>query len=323
MALAHQLAPRAGNHGIAACARTHSHRILKRQLDPKRRWHYHLTMPAHRDRGPRDRTMLIGPQRNVVLRVLAHVRVTYIIVLGAALLAWEILAASHVFPIFAVPPPIDVYHSFISLTTTGYLGSTLQQDLLVSLIRVSTAFVAGVVLGVAIGVAMSQNRTIFAIIDPFLQFLRPIPPLAYVPLFVVWFGIGELPKVLLILVSVVPVIILNTTGGIRSIPNYRIEVARNLGSSRVQILRRVILPSALPEIMSGMKVAIGVAWSTLVAAELIAASQGLGWLIQQAGTQLQTSIVVTGIIVIGIVGYLMDIAIRLLERLVIPWRDYA
>lgn len=259
----------------------------------------------------------------MVRRLLGHLRITYFLVLGFTILSWYVLAALHVFPTFALPPPADVYHAFINLVTTGYLGSTLQQDLLISLLRVSTAFVLGVALGVAIGIAMSQNRTVFAIVDPFLQFLRPIPPLAYVPLFVVWFGIGELPKVLLILVSVVPVIILNTTGGIRSIPNYRIEVARNLGASRSQILRRVIFPSALPEIMSGMKVAIGVAWSTLVAAELIAASQGLGWLIEQAGTQLQTSIVVTGIIVIGIVGYLMDIAIRLLERLVIPWRDYA
>lgn len=280
-------------------------------------------MPAHQGPGPRDGQLLLESQRNVIQRFLGRLRITYFVVLGTALLTWQLLAASHVFPTFAVPPPLDVYHAFINLTTTGYLGSTLQQDLLVSLLRVSVAFVLGVLIGVAIGVAMSENRIIFAVIDPFLQFLRPIPPLAYVPLFVVWFGIGELPKVLLILVSVVPVIILNTTGGIRSIPSYRIEVARNLGASRLQILRRVVVPSALPEIMSGMKVAIGVAWSTLVAAELIAASQGLGWLIEQAGTQLQTSIVVTGIIVIGLVGYLMDISIRLLERVVIPWRDYA
>jgi ABC-type nitrate/sulfonate/bicarbonate transport system permease component len=174
-----------------------------------------------------------------------------------------------------------------------------------------------------IGIVMSENRVIFAIVDPFLQFLRPIPPLAYVPLFVVWFGIGELPKVLLILVSVVPVLILNTANGVRNTPGYRVEVARNLGATRPQILRRVVLPSALPDIFAGMKVAIGVAWSTLVAAELIAASQGLGWLIEQAGTQLQTSYVVTGIIVIGIVGYTMDISIRLLERLIVPWRDFA
>ena len=280
-------------------------------------------MPVYRGSGSRNQELDLGSRRGWLQRFVQRLRVTYFIVFAATLLAWQLLAAAHIFPSFALPAPIDVYRAFTALITTGYLGSTLQQDLLVSLLRVSTAFVAGVLIGVALGVAMSLNRIVFAVIDPFLQFLRPIPPLAYVPLFVVWFGIGELPKVLLILVSVVPVIILNTTNGIRSIPSHRIEVARNLGATRRQILRRVTLPSALPDIMSGMKVAIGVAWSTLVAAELIAASQGLGWLIQQAGTQLQTSIVVTGIIVIGLVGYLMDIGIRLLERAVIPWRDYA
>jgi ABC-type nitrate/sulfonate/bicarbonate transport system permease component len=266
----------------------------------------------------------VGPTHlRFVRRVLARLRLTYFIVLAGALASWQALAASHVFPKFAVPAPLEVYHAFITLTTTGYLGSTLQQDLLVSFVRVSTAFAGGVLIGVVIGIVMSENRVIFAIVDPFLQFLRPIPPLAYVPLFVVWFGIGELPKVLLILVSVVPVLILNTANGVRNTPGYRVEVARNLGATRPQILRRVVLPSALPDIFAGMKVAIGVAWSTLVAAELIAASQGLGWLIEQAGTQLQTSYVVTGIIVIGIVGYTMDISIRLLERLIVPWRDFA
>ena len=217
-----------------------------------------ISILARRKRGPltqgQDLNRLSG-----LRRLSSHVRVTYFIVLGATLLASQALASAHVFPTFALPAPSAVWQAFTTLTSSGYLGSTLQQDLVVSLVRVSTAFVAGVVIGVAIGVAMSQNRVVFAAIDPFLQFLRPIPPLAYVPLFVVWFGTGELPKILLILVSVVPVIILNTTSGVRSIPSHRLEVARNLGATRGQILRRVVLPSALPEIMSGMKVAIGVA----------------------------------------------------------------
>ena len=190
------------------------------------------------------------------------------------------MAASHVLPSFALPSPVEVFQSFVSTSTVGYFGTTLQQDLLMILARVATAFVRGVLISVVVGIAMSQSRVFFAIVDPFLQFLRPILPLAYFPLFVVWFGIGELPKVLLILVSVVPVIILNTVHGVRSIPEYRIEVARNLGATRLQVLRRVIVPSSLPDIFADMKVAIGVAGSTLVAAELIAASQGLAWLIQ-------------------------------------------
>ena len=247
----------------------------------------------------------------------------YLGVLLGTVVAWQLVAWGHVFPSFAFPSPASTYDSFLATINHGYLGSTLQQDLLISLWRVSEAYVGAVVIGVLIGIAMTQSRIVFTLVDPYLQFLRPIPPLAYIPLFIVWFGIGEMPKVLLILVSTLPVIIINTINGVESTPRHRIELARNLGARRLQVLYRVVFPSALPDIFTGMKVAIGVAWSTLDAAELIAASQGLGWLIEEAGQQLQTGIVVVGIIVIGIMGYLMDLSIRLLERTVIPWRAYA
>jgi ABC-type nitrate/sulfonate/bicarbonate transport system permease component len=244
-------------------------------------------------------------------------------VLAGTLLAWQIVASRHIFPSFAFPSPGVTYHAFVVTLTQGYLGSTLGQDLVISLWRVTQAYVGAVVVGVVLGVLMTQSRAIFTLVDPFLQFLRPIPPLAYIPLFIVWFGIGETPKVLLILVSTLPVIIISTIKGVKSTPVHRVELARNLGASRLQVLSRVVFPSALPDIFTGMKVAVGVAWSTLVAAELIAASQGLGWLIEEAGQQLQTGIVVTGIIVIGVMGYVMDLAIRFLERIVIPWRHHA
>jgi len=240
--------------------------------------------------------------------------------LAVAMGTWWSLSVLGVFPRFALPSPGDVYHAFTSTVSTGYLSVTLQQDLVSSVLRVGVAFLGAVLIGTAVGVLMAESRFIFGLIDPFLQFLRPIPPLAFIPLFVVWFGIGELPKVLLILVSTLPVIIINTISGVRGAPRQRVEVAQCLGATRGEILRHVVLPSALPEIFTGMKVGVGVAWSTLVAAELIAAQRGLGWLVEQAGQELQTAIVVVGIIVIGIVGYLMELAIRSLERAVVPWR---
>jgi NitT/TauT family transport system permease protein/taurine transport system permease protein len=247
----------------------------------------------------------------------------YAIAFALAIGIWWLLTAVRAFPVFALPSPVDVYHAFVTTTTTGYLSVTLQQDLLASLVRVGIAFVGAVVLGTIIGVVMAESRVIFGLIDPFLQFLRPIPPLAFIPLFVVWFGIGELPKVLLILVATLPVIIISTISGVRDTPRQRLEVAQCLGASRSEILRHVVLPSALPAIFTGMKVGVGVAWSTLVAAELIAAQSGLGWLVEQAGQELQTAIVVIGIIVIGIVGYLMELTIRSLEAAVVPWRGKA
>lgn len=247
----------------------------------------------------------------------------YLLAFTVAIGLWWLLSALHAFPSFALPSPADVYRAFVTTTTSGYLSVTLQQDLLSSVLRVLVAFAGAVVIGTVAGVFMAENKVVFGLIDPFLQFLRPIPPLAFIPLFVVWFGIGELPKVLLILVSTLPIIIINTISGVRGTQRQRIEVAQCLGATRGEILWRVVLPSALPEIFTGMKVGLGIAWSTLVAAELIAAQRGLGWLVEQAGQELQTAIVVVGIIVIGIVGYLMELAIRSLESVVVPWRGKA
>ncbi|HLI15217.1 MAG TPA: ABC transporter permease [Acidimicrobiales bacterium] len=249
-------------------------------------------------------------------------QVSLLVVLAAAIGIWQAVTSLQVFPSVALPAPIDVYHAFVHTATVGYLGETLGKDVLYSVLRVTVGFVGAVVLGVPIGLLMAEFDPVHRVIDPFLQLGRPVPPLAYIPLFVVWFGLGELPKVLLILVGTIPIIIINTIGGVRNVPQERINVARCLGANRRQIFVRVILRSILPDIFTGMRVGIGIAWSTLVAAELIAASVGLGWLVEQAATQLQTGIVIGTIIVIGILGYLMELGIRIAERVVIPWRGH-
>ena len=249
-------------------------------------------------------------------------RATYAAVIVGGIVLWQLVVSAHLFPTVALPSPRSVWDSFTTTWTHGYLGKTFGQDVLASVLRIAVGFTGAIVLGIPIGLVMAEQPVVFRIIDPFMQLGRPVPPLAYIPLFVVWFGLGELPKVLLILVGTIPIIIISTIGGVRSIPAERFEVARCLGASRRQVFVRVILPSALPEIFTGMKVAIGIAWSTLVAAELIAATVGLGWLVEQAATQLQTGIVIAGIIAIGLLGYLMELGIRLAERLVIPWRGH-
>jgi ABC-type nitrate/sulfonate/bicarbonate transport system permease component len=251
----------------------------------------------------------------------AH-RSSMTLVLLGALVVWTLLSISHVFPAVALPTPLEVWHSFTLVLTDGYLNKTLAQDVLFSLFRVSVGFFGAVLLGVPIGLLMAESKLVDRVIDPFLQLGRPVPPLAYIPLFVVWFGLGELPKILLILVGTIPIIIISTIGGVRNIPPQRYEVARCLGANQRQLFLRVTLPSTLPEVLTGMKVGIGIAWGTLVAAELIAADVGLGWLVEQAANQLQTGIVIAGIIVIGILGYVMEMGIRLLERALVPWRGH-
>ena len=243
--------------------------------------------------------------------------------LCVALALWELVSVLHVFPPVALPSPVAVWHALVLLLVQGYGGHSLFDDIWISSVRIAIGFVGAIVLGVPIGLLMARNDLIFRIIDPFLQFIRPVPPLAYIPLLVVWFGIGELPKILLILIGTVPVIIIGTISGVRGTPSLRLSVARTLGASESQIFRYVILPSALPEIFTAMRVGIGVAWTCLVAAELIAADQGLGWLVQYAGQALQVSIVIVGIMVIGILGYAMELLIRVFERRAVPWRGHA
>ncbi len=242
------------------------------------------------------------------------------LVLLAAIALWELASVLRLFPPIALPPPGAVWNAFVTLFTIGYGGHTIWVDIGVSSLRVAIGFLGAVAVGVPLGLAMARVKLIFRIVDPFLQFIRPVPPLAYIPLLVVWFGIGELPKILLILVGTIPVIIIGTISGVKATPPLRLAVARTLGATERQIFRHVILPSALPEIFTAARVGIGVAWSCLVAAELIAADQGLGWLVQYAGQALQVAVVIAGIIVIGILGYAMELVIRLVETRTVPWR---
>jgi NitT/TauT family transport system permease protein/taurine transport system permease protein len=254
-------------------------------------------------------------------RVGGHVhRYATVIALICALALWQLVSVLQIFPPIALPPPKAVWKALVLLLLHEYGGHSLYDDIWISAVRIALGFAGAVILGVPIGLGMARNALIFRIVDPFLQFVRPVPPLAYIPLLVVWFGIGELPKVLLILVGTVPVIIIGTISGVKGTPALRLSVARTLGASETQIFRYVILPSALPEIFTAMRVGIGVAWTCLVAAELIAADQGLGWLVQYAGQALQVAIVIVGIVVIGILGYGMELLIRLAERRAVPWR---
>jgi NitT/TauT family transport system permease protein/taurine transport system permease protein len=222
-----------------------------------------------------------------------------------------------------LPTPISVLQNFQTLVTVGLAQKTLVDDIWISVARVGVGFLAAVVIGVPVGILMGWNDVTFKIIDPFIQFIRPVPPLAYIPLLVVWLGIGEVPKVVLILIGTLPVIIISTVSGVRGTPIQRIRVAQCLGANPLQLFFYTVLPSALPEIFTGMRVGIGVAWSCLVAAELIAADAGLGWLVEYAGQNLQVGIIFVGIIAIGLSGYLMELVIRALESLAVPWKGRA
>lgn len=250
-------------------------------------------------------------------------RLISVLVIIAGVGVWQLVTMFQLVSPLYLPTPVSVLQNLQTLVTVGLVQKTLFDDVWISVARVGVGFLAAVAIGVPVGILMGWNDVIFKAIDPFIQFIRPVPPLAYIPLLVVWLGIGEVPKVVLILIGTLPVIIISTVSGVRGTPIQRIRVAQCLGANPLQLFFYTILPSALPEIFTGMRVGIGVAWSCLVAAELIAADAGLGWLVEYAGQNLQVGIIFVGIIAIGLSGYLMELIIRALESLAVPWKGRA
>lgn len=239
----------------------------------------------------------------------------------AVLLAvwWAVAALQLISPLF-LPPPGQVLQKLITIAVPqGFMDATLWQHLAASLTRIVIALLAAVLIGVPVGIAMGLNSTVRGILDPLIELYRPVPPLAYLPLMVIWFGIGETSKILLIYLAIFAPVAMSALAGVKSAQQVRIRAARSLGASRAQVLWLVILPGALPEILTGLRIGLGVGWSTLVAAELIAATRGLGFMVQSAGEFLATDVVLAGIAVIAIIAFLLELGLRALQRRLTPW----
>ena len=231
---------------------------------------------------------------------------------------WAVTATGLIEPLF-LPPPSAVLQKGWLLATTGYMDSTLWQHLGASLSRIGLGLGFAVLTAVPVGIAIGSNRIARGVLDPLIEFYRPIPPLAYLPLVVIWVGIGEASKTLVIGIAMLAPIAISTAAGVRATARERVNAARALGATPGQVVRHVVLPSALPSILTGVRIALGAGWSTVVAAELIGARAGLGFMIQSASQYLVTDIVVMGIIVIAVVAFILESGIRWLERRLVPW----
>lgn len=231
-------------------------------------------------------------------------------------------AASHagIVPALFLPTPEAVAAQAMLVWSEGFVDATLAQHLWASLARVLLALAAAVLAAVPAGIALGLSPVARGVLEPVIEFYRPIPPLAYLPLIVIWFGIGELSKVLLIALAVFAPVVLATAAGVRAVDPERVNAARSLGATRAQVVRLVVLPSALPDILTGIRIGLGVGWSTLVAAELVAATRGLGFMVQSAAQFLVTDVVVLGIVVIAAVAFALEILVRLAQRLLVPWQ---
>ncbi|MGB3391797.1 MAG: ABC transporter permease subunit [Pseudaminobacter sp.] len=222
-------------------------------------------------------------------------------------------------PLF-LPSPFAVYGKFISAMTDGVANSTLTEHTMASLTRVFGAFFLACVTAIPIGIWMGVSRVARGLFDPIIEFYRPLPPLAYLPLVIIWLGIGEFPKIFLIYLAIFAPMAIAARAGVKSVSIEQIHAAYAMGASRSQIVWHVIMKAALPEIFTGMRIGIGVGWTTLVAAEMVAADRGLGFMVLNAAQYLASDTVIMGIIVIGVFAFAFDLLVRYLEKLLIPWK---
>lgn len=232
---------------------------------------------------------------------------------------WYLITALKIVPSLFLPSPQAVWQKFLEVSQQGFMKATLWQHLAASISRVLLALVAAIAIGVPLGLWMGLNKWVRAVLDPLVELLRPIPPLAYLPLLVIWFGIGETTKVLLIFFSILAPVIISSTHGVLSHQLNRERAALSLGASQSQVFWHVILPTALPHILTGVRIGLGVGWSTLVASELVAADRGIGFMVQSVAQFLITDTVVLGIIVIAIVAVSFELFLRWLQKQLSPW----
>ncbi|AGZ43151.1 ABC transporter permease [Actinoplanes friuliensis] len=259
---------------------------------------------------PRD-----ARRRRIVLRLIS------LLVLYAL---WEISARVTRNPTF-IPAPSAVWHQLVVTSTThdgvrGYSGHLLIEHLGVSLRRILIGSAIGVAGGLVLGVVMGTVGWIRVVVEPVVTFVRALPPLAYFSLFIIWFGIDETPKLWLLSIAALPPVAVATAAAVYSAPTGLVEAAQALGAGRWQTIRDVVLPNALPEIFTGIRLAVGIAYSSVVAAETINGVPGIGGLIRDAQRYSQTDVVVLGLFAIGLSGLLIDALLRTAETRLIPWR---
>jgi taurine transport system permease protein len=253
----------------------------------------------------------LAPKRGLPITVISAL---------ALLLAWGLATRFNLAGALFLPSPLDVATQFYNVATEGFSNATLLQHVGTSLFRVLTGFTIATTIGIPLGLAMGLNCWVKGIFSPPIQLYWPVPPLAYLPLVIIWFGIGETAKIILLSLAMFAPIVISAQSGVRSVSQGRIQAAQSLGASKAQIFRHVVLPSALPEILTGLRLGIGSGWATLVAAELVAATKGLGFMTLSAAQFLVTDVVFVGILTIAALATIFLSLLRLVERKLIPWK---
>jgi ABC-type nitrate/sulfonate/bicarbonate transport system permease component len=252
-------------------------------------------------------TPILGSGQRYLLAVVS--------ILGTLCL-WQLATAAGWINEVLLPSPADVIKALIG----SILDGSLFRNIAASLLRVVEGFLLATATAVPLGIAMGVSRTVFGLIDPLLELLRPIPPIAVIPLTILWFGIGELSKVLLIAYGAFFPVLVNTIAGFREVERVHVHAAQALGANRYHIFRDVVLRSALPFIIVGARLGMGMAFIVLVAAELIASNAGLGFMINDARYNFRTDQMFVGMACIGILGFALNLFLLKIEGRLLRWK---
>lgn len=230
-------------------------------------------------------------------------------------LVWEWVSRSNEDVALMLPPPSEVVNAAWDMIRDG----SLQRDILASLRRVAIALAFATGIGLPLGLAIGMSRWIAWFFEPVINFFRPIPPLAWIPLSILWLGVSEAQNQFIIFLGAFFPILLNTVQGVRQVDPQLVRAARTLGASPIAIALTVLTPGALPSMFVGLRVGTGIAWMALVAGEIVAASSGLGHLIMQGRQLFRPDFIIVGMVVIGLIGLALDYAMRLLQQLIMRW----
>lgn len=237
----------------------------------------------------------------------------------AILFVWTLVTSQGAVPATLLPGPLAVATTMWDMVQTGYSGISIWTHIGASLARVGVAFVFGSLLGIAIGLMRGRIRAVDALFLVPSEILRPIPPLGLIPLFILWFGIGEVSKTVLIFMFVLLIMMVSAQAGANAVGLDTLRAAQSMGANRWQVFRFVVLPSALPQIMTGLRVSMGTGLTILVASELLGGDRGLGFVILDASSFFRTTYVFAGVIIIGLIGLISDRAIAYAARHFVHW----
>ena len=257
-----------------------------------------------------------GPTR----RIVGDVRWLGLLSVGCVVFAWFLVTRFAVVPRVLLPEPAEVFATFVDILRNGYRDTSLLQNASSTLRRCAVGFLLACLIGIPLGLLMGYWRSAKAALNYIVEFMRPLPPLSYLVLLILWLGTGDASKIALLFLAAFPIIVSSSMAGVWATKPQRIQVARSLGAGDWSIFRHVVFPSALPMVLTGARIALAGAFSTVVAAELMAATNGLGWMIFSASRNLRNDIIIIGIVILGLLGMALGWLMLALDRRLVHWR---